>query len=40
MKVVQELLGHSDYYIAANTYSHVVPELKREAADRLDELFG
>ena len=40
MKVVQELLGHSDYYLTANTYSHVVPELKREAADRLDSLFA
>jgi integrase len=40
MKVVQELLGHSDYYLTANTYSHVVPELKREAADRLDALFA
>jgi integrase len=40
MKVVQELLGHSDYYLTANTYSHVVPELKREAADLLEELFA
>ncbi len=40
MKVVQELLGHSDYYLTANTYSHVVPEMKREAADRLDILFA
>ncbi|MGA7731122.1 MAG: tyrosine-type recombinase/integrase [Chloroflexia bacterium] len=40
MKVVQEILGHSDYYLTANTYSHVVPELKREAADRLDALFA
>jgi integrase len=40
MKVVQEILGHSDYYLTANTYSHVIPELKREAADRLDALFA
>ncbi|MCK9494820.1 MAG: hypothetical protein M0R75_04895 [Dehalococcoidia bacterium] len=41
MKVVQEVLGHSQMRITSDTYSHVLPELQREAADRLgDVLFG
>ena len=41
MKVVQEVLGHSQMSITSDTYSHVLPELQREAADRLGEvLFG
>jgi integrase len=35
-KVVQEHLGHASYAITADIYSHVAPEQKREAADRLD----
>jgi integrase len=35
-KVVQEHLGHSSYAITADIYSHVAPQQKREAADRLD----
>jgi integrase len=35
-KVVQEHLGHSSYAITADIYSHVVPALQREAAERLD----
>lgn len=38
MKVVQELLGHTDFYITMNTYSHVVEDLQREAANRMDGL--
>lgn len=41
MKVVQEVLGHSQMSITADTYSHVLPELQREAADRIGSvLFG
>lgn len=41
MKVVQEVLGHSQMSITSDTYSHVMPELQREAADRLGAvLFG
>jgi integrase len=36
LKVVQEILGHSSYTLTANTYSHIAPELQRDAADRLD----
>jgi integrase len=40
MKVVQEILGHSSYQLTANTYSHIAPDLRRDAAKRLDALFG
>jgi len=41
MKVVQEVLGHAQMSITSDTYSHVLPELQREAADRPGEvLFG
>ena len=39
-KVVQELLGHSTIAITLNTYSHLVPSMTRNAADRMDALFG
>jgi integrase len=39
MRVVMELLGHSQIAMTMDLYSHVVPELKREAADRMDALF-
>jgi hypothetical protein len=32
-----EHLGHSSSGITADIYSHVAPEQRREAADRLDE---
>ena len=35
MKVVQEILGHAQMSMTADLYSHVVPEVQREAADRL-----
>ncbi|MBS4053240.1 MAG: site-specific integrase [Thermaerobacter sp.] len=35
-KVVQELLGHTDITLTLNTYSHVMPEIKKAAAKALD----
>jgi integrase len=35
MKVVQELLGHASMTLTADTYSHVTPAFKRQAADAL-----
>ena len=37
-KVVQERLGHSQIGITLDTYSHVVPTLQRDAAEKIDGL--
>lgn len=37
-KVVQERLGHSDITLTLNTYSHVLPAMQDEAAEKLDTL--
>jgi integrase len=37
-KVVSERLGHATVGITLDIYSHVLPGLQREAAERLDEL--
>ncbi len=39
-KVVQERLGHATITLTLDTYSHVIPSLGREAADRLDALLA
>jgi integrase len=40
-RVVMELLGHSQMRTTTDTYSHVMPALAREAADRMgDTLWG
>ena len=33
-----ELLGHSQIAITMNTYSHVVPALRKEAANQMDAI--
>lgn len=38
-KVVQELLGHGDISITLNTYSHVLPEVKQKAMDKINSLY-
>ena len=35
-RVVMETLGHSQISLTMNTYSHVIPALQREAADRME----
>lgn len=37
-KVVQQRLGHADVQITLNTYTHVLPEMDIEAAQKLDAL--
>jgi integrase len=37
-KIVQERLGHSDISLTLNTYSHVLPSMQEETAEKLDEL--
>jgi integrase len=40
LKVTSDRLGHSSISITADTYSHVISKLDREAAERLDTLIG
>jgi integrase len=40
LKVIQELLGHSQITLTADTYSHVGPAVRSEAANRLQALLG
>ena len=35
-----DILGHSQISLTLNTYSHVMPELRREGADRMDAILG
>jgi integrase len=39
-KLVQETLGHSTYQLTMDTYSHMIPALRNEVADRMDEIFS
>jgi integrase len=39
-KVVQERLGHARVEVTLNTYSHVLPTMQKEAAQKLDRLLG
>jgi len=39
-RVVMELLGHSRIGITMDTYSHVIPSLMREAADKMDQILA
>jgi len=38
MRVVQEMLGHAKITVTAGTYSHVSPDLKRDAADKMNDV--
>ena len=38
-RAVQDLLGHSRFEITMNLYTATVPEVLREAADRMDSVF-
>ncbi|MDQ5823736.1 MAG: tyrosine-type recombinase/integrase [Chloroflexota bacterium] len=40
MRVVMELLGHSQFAMTMDLYSHVVLELKREAAKGMDDFLN
>ena len=39
-KLVQETLGHSTYKLTMDTYSHMIPHLQNEVADRMDEILS
>jgi len=38
-RTIMETLGHSQITLTLNTYSHVMPSLQRDAADRMDAVF-
>ena len=40
MRVVMETLGHSQISLTMDTYSHVLPDLQREAANQMDAALG
>jgi integrase len=40
IKVIQELLGHSDISITLRTYSHLLPSMQKEAVETWDGVFG
>jgi len=35
-----ETLGHSQISLTMNTYSHVIPALQRDAAERMDAILA
>jgi integrase len=37
-KIVQEMLGHSRINMTLDTYSHVMPDIQREAAQKMNEI--
>lgn len=39
-KIVQALLGHSTISMTLNTYSHLLPGIQDEAAEKMDKLFA
>lgn len=38
-KVVQERLGHSTITMTMDIYSHVLPSMQQEVAEKIDDLF-
>lgn len=39
-KLVQERLGHSNISLTLDTYSHVLPNMQKQVAEKLDGIFG
>ena len=39
-KVVQQILGHSNISTTLSIYGHVLPEMHRDAMDKMDDFFG
>lgn len=36
-RAIMEVLGHAEIGVTMNTYTHVLPQLRQEAADAIDE---
>jgi integrase len=39
-EVFQEMLGHANIRQKMDTYSHVLPNIQQQAAERMDEMLG
>ena len=39
-KIVQERLGHSTISLTMDTYSHVLPSMQLDAADKMNGILG
>ena len=39
-RLVMEILGHSQIAVTMNTYSHVIPAMKQETANRMDAILN
>lgn len=40
LRMISDILGHSQISLTADTYAHILPALKQEAADAMDDLFS
>ena len=40
LKMIQEILGHSNISTTGDTYSHVTERMQREAADKVGDLLA
>jgi integrase len=40
LKTIQEVLGHSQITLTADTYAHLAPAMKRDAADQLEAILA
>ena len=38
-KMVQERMGHNTIVMTMNVYSHVMPSMQQEVADKIDDIF-
>jgi integrase len=39
-KIVQEMLGHSSISLTLDTYSHILPDIQRDATEKIDDIFS
>lgn len=39
-KYITEFLGHSQVFFTMQTYAHVIPEVQRQVATKMDEILG
>ncbi len=39
-RAIMDLLGHSQVGVTLNLYAHVLPEVRRDAADKMDAILS